>query len=173
MNLNLQRKDKEKTIALQVSDESYKDILQISEEVNKSDLKEDLISLITKKFGYYLKRMCDKKKTEQTPKFPIVSTPDKPQRSINFRGHFHPRIESKIQVKLKKLDSIQCHECSEFGHYANECANRLRKNKGYNVILSDDESEEDRESNAEENHTSLTVLLVGKCNLQVNPQGVA
>lgn len=38
LNLNLQRKDQGKTVAFQVNDESYKDILQISEEVNKSDL---------------------------------------------------------------------------------------------------------------------------------------
>lgn len=101
LNLNLQRKDKEKTIALQVSDESYKDILQNSEEVNKSDLGEDSISLITKKFGDYLKRMRDKKKTSQAPKFTNVSTPDKPQRSINFRGQFQPRIEGTNQGEPK------------------------------------------------------------------------
>lgn len=39
--------------------------------------------------------------------------------------------------------------------------------------MSNDESEEDQESTVEENHTSLTDLLVGKCYLQIIPQGVA
>ncbi|XP_075499268.1 uncharacterized protein LOC142537656 [Primulina tabacum] len=61
MNLDLQKKDKGKTIALEVSTDSYDEILQISKEVNESDLGEDSISLITKKFGDYLKKMKEKK----------------------------------------------------------------------------------------------------------------
>lgn len=120
-----------------------------------------------------MKRMRDKKKTGQGSKFPNLVTSDKPQRSTNFRGQSQPRFEGKNQTEPKKLDSIQSHECSGYGHYANECADRIRNNKAYNVTLSDDEYEEDQEFNTEENNTSLTVLLAEKCNLQVNPVGVA
>ncbi|XP_073282378.1 uncharacterized protein [Primulina huaijiensis] len=98
MNMDMQKKEKGKTIAFQVSNDYYNDLLQISQ---------------------------------------------------------------------------KCRECKGFGHYGNEFANRLRKNKGYNVPLSDEESDEEEKSNDEDNHTSLTALLTEKHCLQVNPLGVA
>lgn len=68
---------------------------------------------------------------------------------------------------------MQSGECSGFRHYANECPNKLRMNKGVNFSLSDDESNEDQESNEGENHTSLTALLEEKRWLHVNPLGVS
>lgn len=65
MNIDLQKKVKGKTIFLQVSDDSYHDLLQISHEVNESELFEDSMALITKKFGDYLKRIGDKKNQVQ------------------------------------------------------------------------------------------------------------
>ncbi|XP_073051218.1 uncharacterized protein [Primulina eburnea] len=51
MNLDMQKKDKGKTIALQATNDFNNELLQISQEVNNSDLCEDSISFITKKFG--------------------------------------------------------------------------------------------------------------------------
>ncbi|XP_073024240.1 uncharacterized protein [Primulina eburnea] len=170
MNLDMQRKDKGKTIALQTSNDSYNELLQISQEVNDSDLCEDSISFITKKFGDYLKRIREKKKDAQPSKYSIL--PEKPQR-FPAKLPIQTRNEGKGQFTSRKSDSVQCRECQGFGHYANECANRLRKNKGYNASLSDEESDLEEKSTDEDNQTSLTALLTETRWLQVNPLGVA
>ncbi|XP_073061940.1 uncharacterized protein [Primulina eburnea] len=170
MNLDMQKKDKGKTIALQASNDSYNELLQISQEVNDSDLCEDSISFITKKFGDYLKRIREKKKDAQPSRSP--SLPEKPQR-FPAKLQIQTRKEGKGQFKPRKFDSVQCRECQGFGHYANECANRLHKNKGYNASLSDEESDLVEKSTDEDNQTSLTALLTETRWLQVNPSGVA
>ncbi|XP_073271383.1 uncharacterized protein [Primulina huaijiensis] len=172
MNLDMQKKDKGKTIAFQASNNTYNDLIQISQEVNESDLCEDSISFITKKFGDYLKRIRDKKKDAQPSKFPSLPTPERPQR-LPGKQQSQPRNEGREKFDSKKYDSVQCRECKGFGHYANECANRLRKNKGYNVSLSDEESDVDEKYADDDNQTSLTALLTEKHWLQVNPSGVA
>ncbi|XP_075489478.1 uncharacterized protein LOC142528320 [Primulina tabacum] len=159
MNLNLQKKDKGKTIALEVSTDSYDEILQISKEMNESDLGEDYISLITKKFGDYLKKMREKKKIGQKSVLPNITTSAKAQKFTPMKGQFRPRNELQIQSNVRNLDSVQCRECSGFGNYANECANRLRRNKGMAVTLSDEESDDDQGSNESENHTSLSAVI--------------
>ncbi|XP_075498847.1 uncharacterized protein LOC142537177 [Primulina tabacum] len=172
MNLDMQKKDKGKTIALQASNDSYNELLQISQEVNDSDLGEDSISFITKKFGDYLKRIRDKKKDARPSKFPSLPAPEKSQK-YPAKQQFQPRNEGKGQYNSKRYDSVQCRECKGFGHYVNECANRLRKNKGYNVSLSDEESDAEEKSTDEESQTSLTALFTENCWLQVNSLGVA
>ncbi|XP_073046244.1 uncharacterized protein [Primulina eburnea] len=173
MNLDLQRKDKGKTIAFKASTESYDEILQISKEVDKSDLGEESISLFTKKFGDYLKTMREKKKIGQKSELPNNSTFAKPQKFTPMKGQFRPKTEVKIQSNVRNLDSVQCRECSGYGHYANECANRLKKNKGMTVTLSDEESDDDQGSSESENHTSLSSVIKEKRSMQVNPLGVA
>ncbi|XP_073271372.1 uncharacterized protein [Primulina huaijiensis] len=172
MNLDMQKKDKGKTIAFQASNNTYNDLIQISQEVNESDLCEDSSSFITKKFGDYLKRIRDKKKDAQPSKFPSLPTPERPQR-LPGKQKSQPRNEGREKFDSKKYDSVQCRECKGFGHYANECVNRLRKNKGYNVSLSDEESDVDEKYADDDNQTSLTALLTEKHWLQVNPSGVA
>ncbi|XP_075515526.1 uncharacterized protein LOC142550172 [Primulina tabacum] len=173
MNLDLQKKDKGKTIALEVSTDSYDEILQISKEVNESDLGEDSISLITKKLCDYLKKMREKKKIGQKSVLPNITTSAKAQKFTPMKGQFRPKTELQIQSNVRNLDSVQCRECSGFGHYANECANRLRRNKGMAVTLSDEESDDDQGSNESENHTSLSVVIKEKRSMQINPLGVA
>ncbi|XP_073307160.1 uncharacterized protein [Primulina huaijiensis] len=112
------------------------------------------------------------KKAGQPLKFPSLPGPERPQR-FPAKQQFQPRNEGKGQFNSMKYDSVQCRECNGFGHYANECANRLRKNKGYNVSLRDEESDDEEKSKDEDNHTSLTALLKEKRWLQVNPSGVA
>ncbi|XP_075499732.1 uncharacterized protein LOC142538258 [Primulina tabacum] len=173
MNLDLQKKDKGKTIALEVSTDSYDEILQISKELNESDLGEDSISLITKKFGDYLKKMREKKKIGQKSVLPNITTFAKAQKLTPMKGQFRPKTELQIQSNVRNLDSVQCRECSGFGHYANECANRLRRNKGMAVTLSDEESDDDQGSSESENHTSLSSVIKEKRSMQINPLGVA
>ncbi|XP_073041784.1 uncharacterized protein [Primulina eburnea] len=173
MNLDLQRKDKGKTIALEASTESYDEILQISKEVEKSDLGEESISLFTKKFGDYLKTMKEKKKSGQKSVLPNITTSAKAQKFTPMKGQFRPKTEVQIQSNVRNLDSVQCRECSGYGHYANECANRLRKNKGMTVTLSDEESDDDQGSSESENHTSLSSVIKEKRLMQINPLGVA
>ncbi|XP_075485262.1 uncharacterized protein LOC142524982 [Primulina tabacum] len=150
MNINMQKKVTRKTIASQASNDTYNDLLQISQEVNESDLCEDSISFITNKFGDYLKRIRDKKKDAQPSKFSSLPALERPQR-FPAKQQSQPRNEGREQFNSKKCDSVQCRECKGFGHYANECANRLRKNKGYNASLSDEESDEEEKSNDEDN----------------------
>ncbi|XP_075515599.1 uncharacterized protein LOC142550246 [Primulina tabacum] len=121
MNLDMQKKDKGKTIALQASNESYNELLQISQEVNDSDLCEDSISLITKKFGDYLKRIRDKKKDTQPSKFSSLHAPERSQ-----------KYPAKQQSQPR--------------------------NEGYNVSLSDEESDAEEKSTDEENQTSLSII---------------
>ncbi|XP_073019497.1 uncharacterized protein [Primulina eburnea] len=173
MNLDLQRKDKGKTIAFEASTESYDEILQISKEVDKSDLGEESISLFTKKFGDYLKTMREKKKIGQKSELPNNSTFAKAQKFTPMKGQFRPKTEVQIQSNVRNLDSVQCRECSGYGHYANECANRLKKNKGMTVTLSDEESDDDQGSSESENHTSLSAVIKEKRLMQINPLGVA
>ncbi|XP_075515565.1 uncharacterized protein LOC142550212 [Primulina tabacum] len=173
MNLDLQKKDKGKTIALEVSTDSYDEILHISKEVNESDLGEDSISLITKKFGHYLKKMREKKKIGQKSVLPNITTSAKAQKFTTMKGQFRPKTELQIQSNVRNLDSVQCRECSGFGHYANECANRLRRNKGMAVTLSDEESDDYQGSNESENHISLSAVIKEKRSMQINPLGVA
>ncbi|XP_075480609.1 uncharacterized protein LOC142521264 [Primulina tabacum] len=172
MNLDMQKKDKGKTIAFQTSNNSYNELLQISQEVNDSDICEDSITFITNKFGDYSKRIRDKKKDAQPSKFPSLPAPERSQK-YPAKQQFQPRNEGKGQYNSKRYDSVQCRDCKSFGHYASECANRLRKNKGYNVSLSDEESDAEEKSTDEENQTSLTALLTGNRRLQVNLLGVA
>lgn len=129
MNMDLQKKVKGKTISLQVSDDSYNDLLQISHEVNELDLGEDSMALITKTFGDYLKRLRDKKNSMQAPQPLRITGPEKAPRFTQNQGQFRFKNEGKSGFDSKKYDSVQCRECNGYGHYANECANRLRKNK--------------------------------------------
>ncbi|XP_073313608.1 uncharacterized protein [Primulina huaijiensis] len=172
MNMDMQKKDKGKSIAFQASNDFYNELLQISQEVNDSDLGADSISFITKKFGDYLKRIRDKKKDAQPSKFPSFPPLERPQR-FPAKQKFQPKNDGKGQPNARKYDSVQCRECQGFGHYANECANRLRKNKGYNVSLSDEESDIEEKFTDGDNQTSLTTLLTEKHWLQVNPSCVA
>ncbi|XP_073049472.1 uncharacterized protein [Primulina eburnea] len=173
MNLDLQRKDNGKTIAFEASTESYDEILQISKEVDKSDLGEESISLFTKKFGDYLKTMREKKKIGQKSELPNNTTFAKAQKLTPMKGQFRPKTEVQIQSNVRNLDSVQCRECSGYGHYANECANRLRKNKGMTVTLSDEESDDDQGLSESENHTSLSSVIKEKRSMQINPLVVA
>ncbi|XP_073026767.1 uncharacterized protein [Primulina eburnea] len=158
MNLDMQKKDKGKTIALQASNDSYNELLQISQEVNDSDLCEDSISVITKKFGDYLKRIRDKKKDAQPSKSPSLLAPEKPQR-FPAKLQIQTRNEGKGQFKPRKYDSVQCKECQGFGHYANECValgvatpgrNNCEKSVCFNSTVSGNLSEDDLEVDGEE-----------------------
>ncbi|XP_075473924.1 uncharacterized protein LOC142504977 [Primulina tabacum] len=136
MNLDMRKKDKGKTIALQASNDSYNELLQISQEVNDSDLCEDSISIITKKFGEYLKKSEIKRRMHN---------------HLNLQVFLHLKGHKSTQPSNNFNQGMKCRECKGFGHYANECANRLRKNKGYNVSLSDEESDAEEKTTDEEN----------------------
>ncbi|XP_073317286.1 uncharacterized protein [Primulina huaijiensis] len=169
MNPDLQKRNKGKAVALQTTDDSIDNLIQ---EAYESDLGEESISLITKKFGDCLKRMKDKKKTMSTPKPSLVPF-EKNKMSTPSQENFKPKNEVMSRLETKRMDSVQCRECSGYGHYANECANRLRKNKNIAVTLSDEDSDEDLESSKGEEFTSLSTILKNTHQLQVNPLGVA
>ncbi|XP_075515364.1 uncharacterized protein LOC142550006 [Primulina tabacum] len=116
MNLELQKRNKGKAIVLQTSDDSMNSLIQ---EANESDLGEESISLITKKFGDYLKRMRDKKKTVSSQK-PSAVPFERNKSGVPTQGNTLPRNEAMGRSHAKKLNSVQCRECSGFGHYANE-----------------------------------------------------
>ncbi|XP_073133681.1 uncharacterized protein [Henckelia pumila] len=126
---------------------------KVQQEVKDSDLEENSIALISKKFTDYLKVMKENKdvKSAQSSNFPRLPTSEKPQNPAATRG---PRQR----------------ECKGYGHYAYECANRLRK--GMNVSLSDDDSEEEQEKFEQADLISFTALLESKKNFQINPLGV-
>ncbi|XP_073019134.1 uncharacterized protein [Primulina eburnea] len=166
MNLDLQKGNTRKAIALQSTDDSVSSLIQ---EAKDSDLGEESISLITKKFGDYLKRMSDKKKTGSTSRPQFV--PNKTSASTQGNSRF--RTNSSGRPEATKLDSVQCRECSGFGHYANECANRLRRNKNMAVSLIDDDTDEECNLKEGADCTSLSAIQNDIYKLQVNPFGVA
>ncbi|XP_075487953.1 uncharacterized protein LOC142527121 [Primulina tabacum] len=153
MNLDMLKKDKGKTTALQASNDSYNELLQISQEVDDSDLCEDSISFITKKFGDYLKRIRDKKRMHNHRNFQVFHP---------LKGHKGFLPSNNFNQGMMARDNLMQGSMI-----------RLRKNKGYNVSLSDEESDEEEKSNDEDNHTSLNALLIERHCLQVNPLGVA
>lgn len=114
-----------------------------------------------------MKRIKEKKKVEQPSRFPTLTRPETGRRPFLTQGQPRQKNEGKPQPGKRDLDSIQCRECSGFGHYANECANRLRRKKGMNATLSDEESEEEQELETEESHLSMTALYADRNCLQV------
>ncbi|XP_075477215.1 uncharacterized protein LOC142518338 [Primulina tabacum] len=169
MNLDLQKRNKENTIALQSTDYSMNNLIQ---DANESDLGEESISLITKKFDDYLKRMRDKKKIVSTPKPSFVPF-ERNKMSAPTQGNIRSINEVLGRTETKKLDSVQCRECSGFGHYANEYANRLCRNKNMAVSLSDEDTDEERDSKEGDDCTSLSIIQNDIYKLHVNPFGVA
>ncbi|XP_073309937.1 uncharacterized protein [Primulina huaijiensis] len=163
------KRNKGKAIALQTSDDSMNSLIQ---EANESDLGEESISLITKKFGDYLKRLRDKKKTISSQK-PYVVSFERNKSAVPTQGNTLPRNEVMGQSHAKRLDSVQCHECSRFGHYANECPNRLRKNKNMAATLSEEDADEDCDTKEGDDRTSFSTIHQEGYKLQVNPYGVA
>ncbi|XP_073137925.1 uncharacterized protein [Henckelia pumila] len=132
LDMNMGRKDKGKSIALQVSNDSYNDFVDLTQEVNKSDLGDESIDLLTKQFGNYLKRMRDSKKSGQKSKASITPAVGRPlriggpeQNTTPSKSQFRTHSEGKALAISKKIDSVKCHECTGFGHYANECPTRL------------------------------------------------
>ncbi|XP_073153731.1 uncharacterized protein [Henckelia pumila] len=167
LDMNMGRKDKGKSIALQVSNDSYNYVVDLTQEVNESDLGDESIDLLTKQFGNYLKRMRDSKKPGQKSKAPITPAVGRPlriggpeQNTTPSKSQFRTHSEGKTLAISKRIDSVKCHECTGFGHYENECPTRLRR--GMNASLSDDEVEEGIELGEEETHNALTVLMQKK-----------
>ncbi|XP_075521583.1 uncharacterized protein LOC142554792 [Primulina tabacum] len=169
MNLDLQKRNTGKAVALQTTDDSVNSLIQ---EAKDSDLGEESISLITKKFSNYLKRMRDKKKIVSTSRPQFVPF-ERNKITTSTQGNFRSRNYSPARTETKKLDSVQCRECSGFGHYANECANRLRKNKNMAATLSDEDPDDDFETKEGDDCTSLSSIQEQTYKLQVNPFGVA
>ncbi|XP_073153275.1 uncharacterized protein [Henckelia pumila] len=171
MEMEAEDDTKGKPIAFQVSNDVYNDFSEVQQEVKESDLEENSIALISKKFTDYLKVMKEKKdvKDSQPLKFPKLPISEKPQKPANILGP-RQRYEGKSQSSSKIFDNVQCRECKGYGHYAYECANRLRK--GLNVSLSDDESEGEQEKAEQADLISFTALLESKKNFQINPLGV-
>ncbi|XP_073128980.1 uncharacterized protein [Henckelia pumila] len=135
--------------------------------VNESDLGDDSIAFLTKQFGTYLKRMRDSKKPGQKPK--VLNTPavGKPlriggpeQNTIPSKSQNRFQNEGKTLNNSKRFESVKCHECTGFGHFANECPTRLRK--GMSAFLSNDEDEEGTEQGDDETHNALLVLVQQK-----------
>ncbi|XP_073132483.1 uncharacterized protein [Henckelia pumila] len=167
LEMNFGKKNKGNSIALQVSNDSYNDFVDLTHGVNESDLGDDYIALLTKQFGNYLKRMRDYKKPGQKPKVLNAPAVGKPlricgpeQNIIPSKSQNHFQKEGKTMSISKKFESVKCHECTGFGHFANKCPTRLRK--GMCASLSDDEGEEGTEQGEEETHNDLSVLVLQK-----------
>ncbi|XP_073025196.1 uncharacterized protein [Primulina eburnea] len=169
MNLELQKRNTGKAVALQTTDDSVNILIQ---EAKDSGLGEESISLITKKFGDYLKRMRENNKIVSTSRPQFVPF-EMNKITASTQGSFRSRNDSLARTETKKHDSVQCRECSRFGHYANECANRLCINKNMAVSLSDDDTDEERDLNEGDDCTSLYAIQKDKYQLHVNPSVVA
>ncbi|XP_073138952.1 uncharacterized protein [Henckelia pumila] len=112
-------------------------------------------------------RMRDYKKPGQKPKVLNAPAVEKllricgpEQNTIPSKSQNHFQKEGKTLTISKKFESVKCHECTGFGHYANECTTRLRK--GMCASLSDDEYEEGTEQGVEETHNAFSVLVLQK-----------
>ncbi|XP_073063932.1 uncharacterized protein [Primulina eburnea] len=156
MNLDMQKKDKGKTIAFQASNDSYNELLQISQEVNDSDLCEDSISFITNTFGDYLERIRDKKKDAQPSKFPSLPAPERSQK-YPAKQQSQPRNEGSYNVSLSDEESDAEEKTADEENQTSVTA-LLTENRGLQVdplvclksttsgnLSGDDESEADDE----------------------------
>ncbi|XP_073132746.1 uncharacterized protein [Henckelia pumila] len=163
--------DESKDTSIQGLDELMSSLRTYELEMNfgKKDKGDDSIAFITKQFGTYLKRMRDSKKPGQKPK--VLNAPaigkllricGPEQTTIPSKSQNHFQKEGKTLTISKRFEFVKCHECTGFGHYANECPTRLRK--GMCASLSDDEDEEGTEQGEEETHNALSVLVLQKKN---------
>ncbi|XP_062075658.1 uncharacterized protein LOC133779758 [Humulus lupulus] len=98
------------------------------------DGKDDEMTLITRNFQKFMKKVGNKKNFSKTPK---GNTSSKPFVSNNKKG-------------------IKCRECEGYRHIQSKCANTLKKNKkGFNVTWNDDDSEGSEEDNEKVALTSV------------------
>ncbi|XP_073121671.1 uncharacterized protein [Henckelia pumila] len=167
LNSSTQKKDKGKSIALQVSNESYDDVVNLTQDLSKSDLGDESISLLTKKFNTYLKKMQDNKEAGQRQKQLALPSPVKNQ----IHSSMQDKQVSKFKSYPKNIKAIKCHECIGFGHYANECPTRLKK--GLIASLSDEEYEEEQAGSDFEECIALTSAIPVRTDLQINPHKVS
>lgn len=100
-NLYLQKNANGQVIAFQVYNDSYNDLFQLSQEVNESNLGEDFISLITKKFDDYLKKMREKKKSSQPLKLPSITSLENLKRLHLLKDNFDRGMNERFKLMSK------------------------------------------------------------------------
>ena len=140
IGLEQQAKHKNKGIALSALECMSSDMANMCSDINKSNLDDDDVVSFISKFSKYLQNKKDgknqnrfqpprsfEKKTSEKKSFDKKESPDKkPQSFVN-----------------KDISKVQCRACKGFGHYANECANTLKKRgMSLTATLSDSEDEE-------------------------------
>ena len=122
MTLKQRKKKKEKSIALKTIHE---------EEDSSEEDDEDELTLLTKNFKRFLKKVG--KSSKSSPPFPKTFKAKNPSSPKNF----------DFSSNKKR---IQCKECESFRHIQSECANtRKKKNKTLKSTWSDEESEGSQE----------------------------
>ncbi|XP_075494766.1 uncharacterized protein LOC142532333 [Primulina tabacum] len=104
MNLDLQKRNTRKAVALQTTYDSVNSLIQ---EAKDSDLGEESISLITNKFDDSLKRMRDKKKIVSISRPQFVPF-ERNKITATTQGNFRSRNDSSGRTETNKLDSVQC-----------------------------------------------------------------
>ncbi|XP_073152341.1 uncharacterized protein [Henckelia pumila] len=135
LDMNMGRKDKDKSIALQVSNDSYNDFVDLTQEVNESDLGDDSIDLLTKQFGNYLKRMRDSKKSGQKSKAPITPAVGRPLR-IGF-GHYANECPTRLRRGMNaSLSNDEVEEGIELGEEETHNALTVLMQKKSSVVAS-------------------------------------
>ena len=132
-------------------------------EENKEEEFEELdenasVALLAKKYNsmvrkYNNEKMQVKAKEKQTKVYDSMPKKSFPQKLNTMRR----ASSDQSRNDPKHIESIQCHACSGWDHYSNECANTLRK-RGKNlwVSLSDDEDEGPVQ---EEEHDQTTMFV--------------
>ncbi|XP_057802878.1 uncharacterized protein LOC131018175 [Salvia miltiorrhiza] len=123
-------------------------ILQIRDLEDSEELEEihegDDVALITRKFNNMVRKLRRTKENDREGSSPRHDsappkrndfTPPRPMRKVSS-------TTETFRYDPNFINNVQCRECKGFGHYANQCANTLRKRgKSYWVSWSDDEAE--------------------------------
>ncbi|XP_073121975.1 luminal-binding protein 5-like [Henckelia pumila] len=81
-------------------------LVELTQDVDDSDLGDESIILLTKKFGDYLRRMRDTKKPEQKSKVPAPQTPNMPLRICVPDQNKSPAKELKRRIAEVEIDDL-------------------------------------------------------------------
>jgi hypothetical protein len=134
LNLEVQATSKANSIALASALKVSNDMVQLSKDIEESNLEENECALITQKFN----NMLNKKRMAKFPN-------SVPSSSSKFESFKKESVVKKpvFSENKKSVESVQCRACQGFGHFANECANTLKKRGiSYSATLSDSEDED-------------------------------
>ncbi|CAA0833422.1 Unknown protein [Striga hermonthica] len=150
---------KGKGIALQSLSENDDNFENLVRDMEENDFDDEGVAFMTRRFKSLLKKRNTQGNYQVTKsQMPKPFTTSSLNRSNPTGDKAKP--DSRRKFTPKSLETIQCHACKGYGHYANECANTLRKRGlSFNITLSDDEEDYGLPTIATKSRPSLYAIV--------------